>query len=318
MIYCHLAMAYLLICVRRGDTLVDRAVFSRDLAPVQFDRSEIGLALRHDPCTNSAQYFIIHYPSQQRALSNNKHVQSGILKQPRALSTKKSVTKGILKNDQFSSGTSRKDGVDTGPSHRDSEHFRTSQKVEANPRINHTFETTQGTSHKDLENSGTSRKNEAAQGTSLKNEATPGTSHKNVATPGTSHKDGTNPGTSHKDGPHSQTNQDRTCSYDGSGGCEHCDTLPPAFSLVLLDIQYKIVAKLRSDVAYCSFHELVRSKVFREGFVNFMTKNYKCMDMRQQSCVCENVYQACESGISLPRLLEVCVEPATPDICYSW
>lgn len=307
-------MAYLLICVRREDTLIDRAVLSRDLSPVQFDSSEIGLALRqHDPCTNSAQYFIIHYLSQPSALSNNKHLSSGILKQPRAVSMKKPVIKSILKNDKFSSGNSQKGSEYTGPSNR--QHSRAGYKVEANPGTNHKIETTQGATHKDWENSGTSNKEWENLGNSRRGWENSGISHKSKETSGTSNTDGTNPGISHKDGAYFRTNAD---CYDGSSGREHCDTIPPVFSLVLLDIQYKTVVKLRSDVAYCSFQELVRSKVFREGFVNFISKKHKFKDMRQRSCVCENVYQACDSGISLPRLIEVIVEPAAVHICYSW
>lgn len=52
-------MAYLLICVRSEDKLYGYALYSRQKAPVQFDESAVGIALRHDPCSNAGQYFLM-------------------------------------------------------------------------------------------------------------------------------------------------------------------------------------------------------------------------------------------------------------------
>jgi hypothetical protein len=209
-------MAYLLVCVKTEDTIYDRAVFSKDLAPVKFDKSEVGIALRHDPCTNSAQYFVIH---------------------------------------------------------RHTHHGKVTQKQN---------------SVKNIENG---NGNQTGSGTSLENKSKTGTS--------------------------------QTCSCNGLNmecSCQSCDNnkIAPNFSLVLLDTEYKIVTKLKSDVAYESFQEMSQSKVFREGFINFMRKNNKLRDVRRKHCSCESVLSACELSIRLPWLLEVCLEPAISHVCYAW
>ncbi|XP_045171967.2 uncharacterized protein LOC123534008 [Mercenaria mercenaria] len=218
-------MAYLLVCVKTDDTIYDRAVFSKDLAPVKFDTSEMGLALRHDPCTNSAQYFVIHSLSKPRTISGHQHV----------------------------SGNS---GREVG--------------------------------------------------------------YKNQSTSETSQESDTRPGTSQAG---SECSLSCTCSNDENiqSSCKSCDkTITPKVSLVLLDIEYKIVTKLKSDVAYHSFNQMVRSGVFREGFVNFIRKRNKLRYVRHKACSCESVYNACDLSINLPRLLEVCLEPAQADVCYAW
>ena len=53
-------MAYLLLCIREDNTLLDHAIFSRELAHVHFEKS-LGFALRIDPCTGSTQYFLIRF-----------------------------------------------------------------------------------------------------------------------------------------------------------------------------------------------------------------------------------------------------------------
>jgi len=52
-------MAHLLVCLRNDTTIVEHGIYSRDLAPVKFDDSAVGLALRHDPCFDRSQYFVI-------------------------------------------------------------------------------------------------------------------------------------------------------------------------------------------------------------------------------------------------------------------
>lgn len=218
-------MAYLLICVRTEDTIVERAVFSKDLAPVKFDTSEMGLAFRHDPCTNSAQYFVIH-----------------------------SLTKpSVLPRNQMDS---RKSGKESAI--------------------------------KDSDDEGTRESIDSKAGTSLTESA---------------------------------ASSACTCSNGGSveNNCKFCDTrIIPKFSLVLLDVKYKIVTKLKSDVAYTSFREVVRSREFREGFINFIRKKNKTKNVSRKVCTCENVYKACDLSVSLPRLLEVHLEPAPAEICYAW
>ncbi|XP_052800208.1 uncharacterized protein F58A4.6-like isoform X2 [Mya arenaria] len=54
-------MAYLLICVKKENTILHHGIYSRDLAPVKFDNSSVGIALRHDPCFDWAQYFVMCY-----------------------------------------------------------------------------------------------------------------------------------------------------------------------------------------------------------------------------------------------------------------
>lgn len=216
-------MAYLLICVRTDDTLFDKVVFSKDLAPVKFDTSEMGLAFRHDPCTNSAQYFVIHNVSKPQTLHRNRHI-----------------------------------GENSGNrlTFKDHEKGETRQKSDV------------GTSKKELE-----------------------------------------------------TSSACTCSNGGNSEspCKACDAKSaPKFSLVLLDIQYKIVTKLKSDIAHTSFKEVVRSPEFREGFMNFIKKKNKLRDVRRKVCICENVYKACSLSIRLPRLLEIRLEPAPAEVCYSW
>ena len=200
-------MAYLLICVKSEDTIYDRAVFSKDLAPVKFDRSEMGIALRHDPCTNSAQYFVIH--------SQNKHTE---------VSGKQHSAKEV----EYESGTSQ----------------RNDSKIGTSPVC--------------------------------------------------------------------------TCS-DIEDLCEACDKkVTPSFSFVLLDIEYKLVAKLKCDIAYTSFQKMSQSKTFREGFVNFIRKNNKLRDVRRKHCSCESVLSACDLSVRLPWLVEVCLEPAPSHVCYAW
>ena len=62
-------MAYILITVIRGRTIIDYAVYSRELAPVDFDHNAIGLALREDPCFHCSQYFVIRYFMPPESLS---------------------------------------------------------------------------------------------------------------------------------------------------------------------------------------------------------------------------------------------------------
>lgn len=52
-------MAHTLVCVKTGDNILDYAVFSRDAALVKFEGDWHCLSLRKDPCTGSAQYFMI-------------------------------------------------------------------------------------------------------------------------------------------------------------------------------------------------------------------------------------------------------------------
>lgn len=70
-------MAYLLICVRNQDTILNFAIFSRELAPVQFEHPT-GLGLRHDPCTEAGQYFLIHHTHLVLLDENIENLSDGV------------------------------------------------------------------------------------------------------------------------------------------------------------------------------------------------------------------------------------------------
>lgn len=244
-------MAFLLVCVRSKDTILDKAFFSRDLAPVKFDNWEVGLALRHDPCTNTAQYFVIHCRPEKVYVPAQEHDSN----------------------------------AKTGASH-------------GSQCLIHGHEIEQGTRHQSRVGSETSQQNFRESETSLSS---------NVVSR-----------TNQNDGSYSACVCSETVTESGCRNMKCKVKIIPKCSLVLLDVEQKVVTRLKSDVAYHSFQELISSKKFREGFINYLHIKSRRMSMVGRHCLCDSVYNTCKMAFKIPRLMEVLIEPAPVNISYNW
>ena len=77
-------MAFLFVCTRQAENLIDYGIFDRDMAPVCFEEMFLGLALWHDPCSDMSEFCIIQaMPAHIYLKNNSKQLKSNGLERHR-------------------------------------------------------------------------------------------------------------------------------------------------------------------------------------------------------------------------------------------
>lgn len=77
-------MACLFICTRQEENLKDYGIYGRDLAPVTFEETFLGLALWHDPCSDSPEFCLIQgVPSRIYLKDGSKRLKTNGLERNR-------------------------------------------------------------------------------------------------------------------------------------------------------------------------------------------------------------------------------------------